>query len=332
MTTEPETTDEAEPGQPGAGAGEVEPGQPGAGAVDGVPETEGTPGSGAAGDAESSAEGTAGSEAAGATESSEGTAGSEAAGTAEGSGDAAKPTEAEAELAAQRVERERIERRKAEKQAPIEAGTKLSGTAADLLAAVRAVESGAKPVASAFSEPPAPRRPAPEPERRPEPVAAPAGPAVPAAQAVAGVRAVLTEGGAPEALAPQLAALLGDGADLQLREDPWQLLRVSGVRPEQADGFARALLGAECGPDDERRGRAVTVWLLEQAALAGIRRWRWRPSPRRSRSGPCRTRTQRCRARSPRARCWCSRTPSTRPRPPRRRRPRRRERSVRSAS
>ncbi|MGX5188102.1 helix-hairpin-helix domain-containing protein [Streptomyces avermitilis] len=270
MTTEPETTDEAEPGQPGAGAGEAEPGQPGAGAVDGVPETEGTPGSEAAGDAESSAEGTAGSEAAGTAEgSAEGTAGSEAAAAAEGSGDAAKPTEAEAELAAQRVERERIERRKAEKQAPIEAGTKLSGTAADLLAAVRAVESGAKPVASAFSEPPAPRRPAPEPERRPEPVAAPAGPTVPAAQAVAGVRAVLTEGGAPDTLAPQLAALLGDGADLQLREDPWQLLRVSGVRPEQADGFARALLGAECGPDDERRGRAVTVWLLEQAALAG---------------------------------------------------------------
>lgn len=47
------------------------------------------------------------------------------------------------------------------------------------------------------------------------------------------------------------------------------MLRVPGVRPEQADGFARALLGAECGPDDERRGRAVTVWLLEQAALAG---------------------------------------------------------------
>ncbi|NEB09983.1 DNA helicase RecD, partial [Streptomyces coelicoflavus] len=46
-------------------------------------------------------------------------------------------------------------------------------------------------------------------------------------------------------------------------------LRVGGVRPEQADGFARALLGAQCGPDDERRGRAVTVWLLEQAALAG---------------------------------------------------------------
>ncbi|MET7909231.1 helix-hairpin-helix domain-containing protein [Streptomyces avermitilis] len=292
MTTEPETTDEAEPGQPGAGAGEVEPGQPGAGAVDGVPETEGTPGSGVAGDAESSAESTPGSEAAGAAEGSADAAEpSEAEAGPAARGDSAtpsesyaeaaaepesvdqdeapKPTEAEAELAAQRVERERIERRKAEKQAPVEAGAKLSGTAADLLAAVRAVESGAKPVASAFSEPPVPRRPAPEPERRPEPVAAPAGPAVPAAGAVAGVRAVLTEGGAPDTLAPQLAALLGDGADQRLREDPWQLLRVSGVRPEQADGFARALLGAECGPDDERRGRAVTVWLLEQAALAG---------------------------------------------------------------
>ncbi|MET8024152.1 helix-hairpin-helix domain-containing protein [Streptomyces avermitilis] len=307
MTTEPETTDEAEPGQPdagagdvepgqpGAGAGDIEPGQPGAGAVDGVPETEGTPGGGAAGDAGGSgdaakpadAESEPDAEAVDEPRSdaeAEAEPRSDAEAVAEpgsvsqsdavepGSvdqGDAAKPTEAEAELAAQRVERERIERRKAEKQAPIEAGAKLSGSAADLLAAVRAVESGAKPVASAFSEPPVPRRPAPEPERRPEPVAAPAGPTVPVAEAVAGVRAVLTEGGAPEVLAPQLAALLGDGADLRLREDPWQLLRVSGVRPEQADGFARALLGAECGPDDERRGRAVTVWLLEQAALAG---------------------------------------------------------------
>ncbi|MCZ4609573.1 ATP-binding domain-containing protein, partial [Streptomyces sp. Lzd4kr] len=67
----------------------------------------------------------------------------------------------------------------------------------------------------------------------------------------------------------QVAAALGEGAADQLRADPWQLLRIAGVRPEQADGFARALLGAEAGPDDERRGRAATVWLLEQAALAG---------------------------------------------------------------
>ncbi|WUO35159.1 ATP-binding domain-containing protein [Streptomyces sp. NBC_00286] len=181
---------------------------------------------------------------------------------------ASELSEAEAELAAQRELRERIERRKAEKKA-VESGKKLSGTAADLLAAVRAVESGEKPGGSVFSEAEsAPRRGAPEPVRRSAPVTSAASAPVPV-EVVDAVRAVLLEGGAPEALAPQVAAALGEGADGQLREDPWQLLRVAGVRPEQADGFARALLGAECGPGDERRGRAVTVWLLEQAALVG---------------------------------------------------------------
>ncbi|MDI3408624.1 helix-hairpin-helix domain-containing protein [Streptomyces cavernicola] len=182
---------------------------------------------------------------------------------------AAQPSEAEAELAAQRELRERIERRKAEREAPIESGTKLSGTAADLLAAVRAVESGEKPARAVFEPESTPRRPAPEPARRPErpaPVSAPAGPA---AETVDAVRAVLAEGGAPAALAEQAATALGDGAESVLREDPWQLLRVTGVRPEQADGFARALLGDACRPDDERRNRAVAVWLLEQAAVAG---------------------------------------------------------------
>ncbi|WSQ07971.1 ATP-dependent RecD-like DNA helicase [Streptomyces sp. NBC_01231] len=178
--------------------------------------------------------------------------------------DAGKVSEAAAELAAQRLERERIAKRKAEK-APIAAGTKLSGTAADLLAAVRAVESGEKPAAAVVEEP-APRRSAPEP--KPQPVSAEVA-AVPAPDLVEAVRGVLVEGGAPDGLAGQVAAVLGAGAGDRLRADPWQLLRVGGVRPEQADGFARALLGAECGPDDERRGRAVTVWLLEQAALAG---------------------------------------------------------------
>ncbi|MFC8101134.1 helix-hairpin-helix domain-containing protein [Streptomyces sp. NPDC057363] len=199
-------------------------------------------------------------------------AGQPAGDSADGDGAAAQVSEAEAELAAQRLVRERIERRKAEKQAPIGAGAKLSGTAADLLAAVRAVESGEKPSATVFGDPtPAPRRPAPEPVRQPQPVPAGtgAGPAGPAPETVEAVRRVLTEGGAPEALAGQAAALLGEGAQEALRTDPWQLLRVGGVRPEQADGFARALLGAACGPDDERRGRAITVWLLEQAALAG---------------------------------------------------------------
>ncbi|MFC9288039.1 helix-hairpin-helix domain-containing protein, partial [Streptomyces sp. NPDC057052] len=183
---------------------------------------------------------------------------------------ARKLSEAEAELAAQKLERERIERRKAEKQGPIPAGTKLSGKAADLLAAVRAVESGEKPTDTVFADPePAPPRAAPEPVRRPQPVAPDPVATAPAPDTVEAVRRVLAGGGAPEALAPQVAAALGEGAAEALGEDPWQLLRVPGVRPEQADGFARALLGAECAPDDERRGRAVTVWLLEQAALAG---------------------------------------------------------------
>ncbi|MFD7459976.1 helix-hairpin-helix domain-containing protein [Streptomyces sp. NPDC059868] len=201
--------------------------------------------------------------------------GTEAEGAGEGQGTEAEGagegqvSEAEAELAAQRVERERIERRKAEKQGPIESGAKLSGKAADLLAAVRAVESGAKPSATVFAEPEATvRRPAPEAVRRTQPVAPPVV-AAPATGTVEGVRRVLAEGGAPEALAPQAATVLGEGAEDRLRSDPWLLLRVGGVRPEQADGFARALLGAQCGPDDERRLRAVVVWLLEQAALAG---------------------------------------------------------------
>ncbi|QNS07174.1 helix-hairpin-helix domain-containing protein [Streptomyces xanthii] len=216
--------------------------------------------------------------------------GSESAGDGDGqapgdaaTGEGAQVSEAEAELAAQREFRERIAQRKASKEGPIDAGAKLSGTAADLLAAVRAVESGGKPASSVFTAP-APAR-APEPARTPEarPAATPApeqgprpgvpGPARavagPGAEAVAAVRAVLGEGGAPESLAAAAAGALGEGAEERLREDPWQLLRVPGVRPEQADGFARALLGAECGPDDERRGCAVAVWLLEQAALAG---------------------------------------------------------------
>uniref|UniRef100_UPI0035ABE024 helix-hairpin-helix domain-containing protein n=1 Tax=Streptomyces lincolnensis TaxID=1915 RepID=UPI0035ABE024 len=194
----------------------------------------------------------------------------EGAGPAAGEG-AKQLSEAEAELAAQRIERERIEKRKAEKRAAVAAGAKLSGTAADLLAAVRAVESGEKPADTVFSEPEPPRRPAPGAVRQAGPVpAAVAAPATaPAPDTVEAVRRVLAGGGAPESLAAQAATTLGDGAEDHLRADPWQLLRVGGVRPEQADGFARALLGAECGPEDERRGRALTVWLLEQAALAG---------------------------------------------------------------
>ncbi|MGY5130703.1 helix-hairpin-helix domain-containing protein [Streptomyces nigrescens] len=94
-------------------------------------------------------------------------------------------------------------------------------------------------------------------------------PAVAAAPGVEGVRQVLAAGGAPETLAEQAAEVLGERAAEALSEDPWLLLGVPGVRPEQADGFARALLGPACGPGDERRAQALVGWLLEQAALAG---------------------------------------------------------------
>ncbi|MET8582063.1 helix-hairpin-helix domain-containing protein [Streptomyces collinus] len=253
MSTEPETTEDTGPGTPDTPEG---PDTPEAGDAAGTPDAPDAPDAPASPDA-SERDAAADGEAEGGAEPAEG----------EGAGDR---SEAEAELAAQRIERERIERRKAEKKAPIESGTKLSGSAADLLAAVRAVESGAKPLATVFAEPaPAPRRQAPEPVRRPQQPAPAAAPSGPAPETVESVRRVLARGGAPEALAPQVAEALGEAAGDALQEDPWQLLRIGGVRPEQADGFARALLGADCGPDDERRGRALTVWLLEQAALAG---------------------------------------------------------------
>ncbi|MDH6130829.1 hypothetical protein P3T37_000196 [Kitasatospora sp. MAA4] len=93
------------------------------------------------------------------------------------------------------------------------------------------------------------------------------------AAALRAVGEVLTEGGAPAAAVPGLAgaavAAYGEGAAGALREDPWGLLVLPGVRPEQADGFARALLGPAAGPGDTRRGQALAAWLLEQAALRG---------------------------------------------------------------
>ncbi|MEU5086864.1 helix-hairpin-helix domain-containing protein [Streptomyces sp. NPDC021356] len=299
MSTEPETTENTGPGTPD---GVPDPGSAG-------PDPAGTEGQGAdAGDggtdrADGADTGTEGADDTGGAEAGAGAGrngdgaepgtgtqdgsdsgqqdgsddarqGDPGSGQQDGSDDARRVSEAEAEIAAQRIERERIERRKAEKTAPIESGTKLSGRAADLLAAVRAVESGEKPAAAVFAEPEPEavrRRPAPEPVRRPAPtpVDATPAPAAPAAGTVEAAGRVLSEGGAPQTLALAVATALGESAEDLLRADPWQLLRVPGVRPEQADGFARALLGAECGPADERRGRAFTVWLLEQAALAG---------------------------------------------------------------
>ncbi|WP_052849870.1 helix-hairpin-helix domain-containing protein [Streptomyces avicenniae] len=143
--------------------------------------------------------------------------------------------------------------------------------AARLRAAVKAVESGERPAASFFAEPARPaarpaRAAAPGPGARPGPAAVPAPTPVPVPE---GLPALLAAGGTPEGLAGAVAAALGEAAEQELRDDPWRLLAVPGVRPDAADGFARATLGAEAGPGDERRTRALTVWLLERAALAG---------------------------------------------------------------
>ncbi|QXE37698.1 ATP-dependent RecD-like DNA helicase [Streptomyces sp. GMY02] len=267
MTTDPATASPQEPGPPESGAvpGPVEDAEGGAGTGADGAAVEARGDEGEAGPDTAGADGAAGA-AAGDGDGPDGS------GTADGSSTAAdggEVSEAAAELAAQRELRERIERRKAERGGPIAAGGKLSGQAADLLAAVRAVESGAQ-VDPALLRPPAPapaaagpvRAGAPAPEPRPAPRSATPG-------TVSAVRAVLTEGGAPEALAGPVATALGEQAADALREDPWRLLAVPGVRPEQADGFARALLGAACGPADERRAAALVGWLLERAALQG---------------------------------------------------------------
>ncbi|WP_374206038.1 helix-hairpin-helix domain-containing protein [Streptomyces roseoverticillatus] len=152
-------------------------------------------------------------------------------------------------------------------------GAPKSAVAEALAAAVRAVESGERAAASFFTEAPRPapaRKAAPaRPPRQTAPAPAPAAAPRIDAEGLAGVRQVLAAGGAPEQLAVPAAEALGEQAAEALQEDPWRLLAVPGVRPEQADGFARALLGPEAGPGDERRAQALTAWLLERAALEG---------------------------------------------------------------
>lgn len=73
----------------------------------------------------------------------------------------------------------------------------------------------------------------------------------------------------PERLAGPAVAVLGAGADQQLREDPWRLLLLPQIRPDQADWFARRMLGTGAAPQDPRRGRALTGYLLRRAARDG---------------------------------------------------------------
>ncbi|HJD85501.1 helix-hairpin-helix domain-containing protein [Kitasatospora aureofaciens] len=148
-------------------------------------------------------------------------------------------------------------------------------------AAASAARAGAARAEASMAEAPE-SEPAVPAEQAAPPVPAPAAPATPAAPSTPVLRpaepsadvlqrtvAVLSAGGAPVELAAAAVAAFGDGAAERLREDPWAVLGLPGVRPEHADHFARGLLGASVGPDDPRRAQALVVWVLEQAALRG---------------------------------------------------------------
>jgi hypothetical protein len=91
------------------------------------------------------------------------------------------------------------------------------------------------------------------------------------AAAVEAAREVLGRGGAPGEVAEAAVRALGEGAAGLLREDPWLVLGLPGVRVgvEQVDAFARAVLGDGVGPGDERRVRALVGHLMEKAAEQG---------------------------------------------------------------
>lgn len=73
----------------------------------------------------------------------------------------------------------------------------------------------------------------------------------------------------PGRLAYPVSVRLGRGAAVELRDNPWLLLRVPGVRPEQADFFARRVLGDGAAPHDPRRVAELASHLLLRAAGDG---------------------------------------------------------------
>jgi len=73
----------------------------------------------------------------------------------------------------------------------------------------------------------------------------------------------------PARYAGSAVALLGPSAARQLRDDPWKLLLLPQIRPDQADWFARQLLAGQANRQDPRRGRALVVHLLVKASRDG---------------------------------------------------------------
>src|SRR5690606_36513293 len=96
-----------------------------------------------------------------------------------------------------------------------------------------------------------------------------AGPAPDRRDGLRALAELFSAAGVPAPLTSRTAARLGADAAAQLRADPWRLLRVPGVRPPQADHFARAVLGAVLRPAAPRRGRPLSLPLRPEAARGG---------------------------------------------------------------
>jgi exodeoxyribonuclease V alpha subunit len=73
----------------------------------------------------------------------------------------------------------------------------------------------------------------------------------------------------PARYAGPAVARLGSSAADQLRADPWRLLALPQLRSDQADWFARQMLGDDADPQDPRRGRALVTHLLTRGARDG---------------------------------------------------------------
>jgi hypothetical protein len=130
--------------------------------------------------------------------------------------------------------------------------------AARAAAAMRAAEAAAQ----ALDDRPRPAGEAGEPAPAAQPAQSPE-------EGLRALTALFSEAGVPASLTARAAARLGPDAAVRLRADPWRLLGFPGVRPAQADHFARALLGEDAAPGDPRRGGALVLHYLTEAARGG---------------------------------------------------------------
>ena len=82
------------------------------------------------------------------------------------------------------------------------------------------------------------------------------------------VVSLIVPAGLDARIAGRIVDLLGPPAPRLLRDDPWQLLMVTGVSPTDADRVARSALPGVTR-DDPRRARALVSWVLARHARDG---------------------------------------------------------------